>query len=213
MTDIINIAIAEDHELVREGFVAMLKKYPRINILFEANDGKELIKGLKNAEPDIVLLDIEMPVMNGIDAIIKIKQLFPKIKIIVISAHSEETEILEYVKLGADSFLPKHCKKETLLTAILSVQEDGRFFEKHIATLIAKVLPPAPKPKKEKKLTERDLKFLKYYYAGKDYSEIARLMNVVEKTLIWYKHIIMAKTNSKSMEELQEYLSKREITL
>lgn len=201
---LITIGILEDHELVREGFISMLNGYSGFKVVLEASEGKQLLKGLKDFIPDILLLDIEMPGLNGIAAMQKIRLAYPKVKIIVISAHVEDMEVVEYVKMGASSVLPKHSKKSTLITAISQVNEQGTYFEKRYQQLIDKFIPQV-KQKKEIKLSERDLIFLKLFLEGKSYEKIAEEMNVVEKTLIWYKYKIMAKTNSKTLKDLQNY--------
>jgi DNA-binding NarL/FixJ family response regulator len=207
----INIGIAEDHDLVRKGYVGLLKNNSDIKIIFEAANGKELMEALKVHQPDIILLDISMPLVSGTDAMTIMKQYFPNIKIIVISAYSDDFAILEYIKLGADSFLPKYFKTESLVSAIYSVYKHGSYFEENITKLLAKSGTPQRDYLTEKELTEREKIILKYICENKPYKDIAAIMKLSERTIDWYKHKLIHKTNSENMDGLLVYAKKNGI--
>ncbi len=209
MKETITIGIAEDHDLVRQGLVKMLGDYADIRILFEVSNGKELIKGLKSFKPDLVLLDIQMPVLGGISAMEKIKERFSKVKIIVISAHADEELVIEYVKMGADCFLPKNCKIETLVAAIHGVHKNGMYFDDATARLLSRHgVSPRALPQAERKLTDKEAAILKYICENRSHKDIADLMNLSPTTIDWYKHKLLHKTNSQNAEGLLKYAIK-----
>lgn len=204
MNETINIAIAEDHRLVRQGFIRMLSDYPTIKVLFEVSNGKEMLKGLKELKPSIILLDIAMPVLGGIKTMSIIKERYPKIKIIVISSYADETSIIEYVKLGANSFLNKDCDVEELVGAINALNESGAHFDATTSKLLIKhgLLPGF---KNQRELTDREIAVLQHICANTPYPEIAKLMGLKLPTINWYEHQLLQKTNCKSISDLVSY--------
>lgn len=199
----IKIGIAEDHSLVRKGFIKMLSDYPEIKVIFEAKDGAELMQLLIENQPDVILLDIEMPVQNGQQVLQNLKKLHSEIKVIVISAFTNDSEILENVRLGAASFLPKYTDMSTLICAIHEVLEQGFYFEVETLELLDKNgLSPLGGIKK---LTQRELRILKLLCENKSSEEIANEIGIVFNTARWYKHQIFQKTNTKTVADLLEY--------
>lgn len=198
--NVIRIGIADDHLLVRDGFVSILNSCKDIKVLFEVSNGKELLKVLKEKAVDIVLLDIEMPIVDGITVIKEMQRKFAKTKIMVISAHSEPGSIIEYVTMGAVAFLPKFCTKITLINAIYEVHMNGTYFDPATVKLLTRrgVI-------KERKLTEGEHMVLTYLCAGKTYEEIAVILKINVRTAKWYKHILLVKTDSDDVPQLVRY--------
>lgn len=204
MSEKIHIAIAEDHRLVRQGFIRMLSDYTNIKVLFEASNGKELLKYLGEFKPSIILLDIAMPVLGGIKAMQKIKVRYPKIKIIVISAFSEEMSIVEYVKLGANSFLNKDCDVEQLVSTIYALNESASYFDESTTRLLIKYgIMPGHTPKRA--LTEKELVILKLICANKAYPDIAEETGLKLPTVYWYEHQLLQKTKCRDVSDLVAY--------
>ena len=207
----INIAIAEDHAMVRQGFVRMLVDHTDINILFECTNGLELLTLLENSSPQVVLLDIEMPILNGRKAIEKIKQLFPQIKIIVISAYIDDESIIQNVKLGADCFIPKHSESSTLVQSIYNVLEDGYFYEDRILALLEKngISPHGG----VKRLSSKEIAILKLICENITSEDMSKRLNIQPNTIRWYKHRIFAKTGTSDLDELRIYAQKHRYLL
>lgn len=201
----INIGIADDHSLVRDGFVSILNSYPKFQIQFEVSNGVKLIEILRIKKPDIVLLDIAMPELDGIAVLPIIRSVYPEIKIIVISAHAEPKSIIEYVRMGARSFLPKDCGKATLIKAINSVNEIGTFYEESVYELLSQSGLFPKKLIKERKLTERELAILKLICQKKSLKEISTILNMNLKTVSSYRHTLFKKTNTQDENELISY--------
>lgn len=210
MKEKIYIAIAEDHDLVRRGFVSILSKYPEMEVAMEARNGKELLDKLKEFKPDVVLLDIEMPTVGGIFALEKIKKRYPDVQVIIISVHSESTSIIEYVKRGASSFLTKNCSVNTLIEAIRSVHRGEVFFEKKVLKLLVQNGVPVPgvneeKKEKKQKFTDRDIEVLKHISEGTSFDQIGKLMGITEGTVHWYRHKLQLKTSTEDIPGLIFY--------
>lgn len=205
MNSKIKVGIVEDHDLFRQGLTVLLDKhFPELEVIFEASNGKELLRALKHYKPDIITLDIEMPGIGGIKLLEILKQRHPKIKVIVISAHKEITAIMEYVARGANSFLPKNCDISEVLYAIQRVYEHGMYYNEAIAKQLAKngILIPGGH---ERKITERDIMFLNLLAAKKTDDEIGRLMDIKDEGVYRYKRRLFLKTNTKGVKELLAY--------
>ena len=202
----INIGIAEDHDMVRQGFVRALRDEKKIQICFEARNGTELFNSLHSTAIDVLLLDFRMPEMDGRNAIEKLKHEFPQLKIIVISGYADEDNILEFVKQGADSFLPKESDISTLVEAILTVFQDNFYFNTKILELLERT--GSTPPKTSKKLTDREKGILKLLCKGRTSEQISKELGIKEITIAGHKHRILQKTLTKSVEELRDYAQK-----
>lgn len=204
----ISIGIAEDHDMVRHGFVGVLNAHPDIRVLFEVRNGRELLETLKEFKPEIILLDIAMPEVDGIKAMGLIKQYFSGIKIIVITAYYDEPSIIQYARMGANSVLPKNCKMETLVSAIFRVHKQGSYFDDNTLKLLNE---NDAFPSINGELTESEVSVLKHLIANKSESEIAGLMKVSERTINWHKRKLFIKTNSKDVIGLIAYAEKNQL--
>lgn len=128
----IKIIIADDHTMFLEGIVSLLENEERICILGKATNGKEAFKIIKNSIPDIILLDISMPEMDGIEVTKIIKQKFPSIKILIVSTHSNIQMIAKLIRMGVDGYLLKNAEKQELLHAIETIQNGATYFCKEV---------------------------------------------------------------------------------
>lgn len=124
----IKVIICDDHLLFRQGIVASLSMYQNIQVVSEASDGYQLMSTLKHIVPDIVLLDINMPVMDGIEVLPRLKKEYPDVKVIMLSMHNNVTMIAKTIALGANSYLTKSDTIEMIYEAITKVHSDGVFF-------------------------------------------------------------------------------------
>jgi len=209
MRTVINIAIAEDHDLVRQGLVALLKDHKNIHVLFDARDGKELLEQLKTARPDVLLLDIEMPVMGGKEVLDKIKVKYPKLKVIIISAYSEKDYVIEFFKLGICAFLPKNYKVDKIVEAIVSVYEQGGYFDNNVSMMLAREINESGSRQKagpaQHLLSDRELEVLKLICTDKSSKEASDLLGVTKNTIDFHRKNIMRKTGSKNFPALIAY--------
>ncbi len=204
----IKLVIADDHELIRKGFTSLLEENSKIKVIGEASNGKELIELLKRIKPDIVLLDLEMPIMSGEEALKIITLRFPDVRVIMLSVHYSEALVTEFLKRGARAYLGKDANKDTLFNAIKDVKTKGQYFNQETSVAILKGL------KKEKPisynlgrlaLTAREVEVLIILCQGKTNSETAEELHIAESTVDFHRRRIYKKTDSKTIRDLIFY--------
>lgn len=212
----IHIGMAEDHLLFRQGVISLLKEYEEINILFDVGNGKELLDILKTSKPDIVLLDIEMPIMNGKEALAKIQEKYPYVKVIMISMHYDDAYITEYIINGAVGFLPKNCDIEKIVDAIYAVYEQGYYFDSKISKSLVVKLMKSNKVNPtitELVLSEREIEVLKLTCLEKTNQEMSEVLFISKRTVEGHRKSILKKTNAKNVVGLVMYAIKHKIIL
>jgi DNA-binding NarL/FixJ family response regulator len=209
MTKPIHIGIVDDHLVLRQGLVSLLKEYDNLNIIISEDNGKELMAALKNSKPDIILLDIEMPVMNGREALEKIKIKYPKIKVIMMSQYFDDSYIVEFIKNGACAFLPKNCDIEKIVDAIHMVYEHGHYYDNKVSAAMAAMLKKSPSTINEvvpdTEFTKREVEILKLICAKKSNIDIAEELSLSVRTIEGHRYNISKKTNTSNTIELIEY--------
>ncbi|MDP1801748.1 MAG: response regulator transcription factor [Bacteroidota bacterium] len=199
MKNKITVAIVDDHSLFREGIIAILKDYQHIEVMFEAPNGVELLERLKRQKPQVIVLDIEMPLMNGQEATVQIKNLYPDIKIIILTMHNEEEYILRLMEEGADSFLVKENTGTVLAEAINSVVEKGYYYnEATTAAMVNRIKKINKKANDLQPLTARETEVIKLICEEKTSAEIAEILFIGERTIESYRQTILSKTGSKN---------------
>jgi DNA-binding NarL/FixJ family response regulator len=135
-TEIIKVAIAEDQEIARYTLKNHLKRIPRIQIVCVSENGLSLLKEIKKVPPDVVLMDVRMNVMDGIEATLEIKKINPNIKIVAYSVDLEMHTIIKMIKAGANAYLDKHTKVDELKEAVFSVVEKGFYFNQYLSEVL-----------------------------------------------------------------------------
>lgn len=211
----IKIGIADDHVILRQGLIAILKEYPHLDIVLDVNNGQELMLELEKQLPDIILLDIEMPIMNGKDTLELIQLKYPSIKVMMMSMYFNDSYIIEFIKNGACAFLPKNCDIDKLVDAINTVYERGHYYDEKISEVIINVLkqlPPIHKliPKKLD-LTNRELEIIELICSKKTNNEIANQLHLSVRTIEGHRYNISKKTNTTNALELIEYATKNNL--
>jgi two-component system, NarL family, response regulator DegU len=210
----IKLVIAEDQDLMRRSFIALLKEDPQFDVVGEAAHGKELIEVLKETEADIVLLDIEMPVMNGMDALEIVGRRFPEVKVIILTMHGGTVFISEMMARGARAFINKSCDAESLFEAIHTVDTDGYFFDKSVSEALLKGLQRERSINPifgELALSEREIDVLREICEGKTNKQISDRLKVSPSTIDFHKSNIYKKTKSRSILDLLKYAIKNGI--
>lgn len=212
----IRIAIAEDHEFVRQGFVSLLKEHEQLKIVFDVNNGHELLQKLKEFRPQIILLDIEMPLLGGLQALEKIQKLYPKIKVIIISQFTQPSFIAQAFKHGAKAFLPKSVKEHEVVKAILTVNQNKKYSDPYIEAIKNSAGTNSKFDKSatgalKHELTERELKIITLIRNKNTTQEIADILNLKKKTIEAERSKIFRKTNVQSALELIEFAIKNKL--
>jgi DNA-binding NarL/FixJ family response regulator len=191
------IFIVEDHRLFREGLKAMLSPSQEYEIIGEAEDGLEAIRLIKKQKPDLVLLDLSMPRMNGLSVLREIKGSMPEVKILVLSIHESDQYVLQAFEAKADGYAIKDSSREELRVAIRSVLEGKKYISPGVAGNVLEGYLDGRKTLKTKSaldtVTEREKEILKLLGEGYQNKEIADLVHISVKTVEKHRANIMAK--------------------
>lgn len=204
----ISIILTEDQELMRKSLAALINDFPEFSVIGEAPNGKELLRLLKTSTPDIVLLDIDMPVMNGNETLDILNVRFPEVKVIMLSMYNEEGVILDFMTRGARAYLPKGCDVEMLTTTIESVHRNGYHFSDHVSKAMLNGVMRDRSLSHiagELALTDREMEIVKELCEGKTNKEIANQLKVTTRTVDFHRANIYAKTKSRNVAELVKY--------
>lgn len=213
MDKAINVIVADDSKLIRDGLVSVLSRVSNISVVSAAENGKELLKLLDFLNPDIVLLDIKMPIMDGLQALKIIVKKYPKIKAIMISMYFEKALIEKMSEMGAWGFIPKGCDDVLIEETILAVNGGSKRFNTEIPyDLVTKELN-----KKEHEfdnpdnLSLRELEILGLICQCKPNKQMADILRVTVRTIEFHKTNIYKKTRCVSTSDLVLYSLKRGI--
>ncbi|MFW5981820.1 MAG: response regulator [Halanaerobiaceae bacterium] len=174
------VLIAEDHDLVREGICKLLELYDGIEVIAEAGDGLETVSKVRELNPDLVLLDLNMPRMDGITTIPKIKEINPYVKILILTIHDGEEYIYEVVKAGAEGFVQKDIKPEELKKSIDKVMRGERVFPKRIEDQVSET---AATSLDIEQLSAREQEVLELLAKGMSNRDISETLFISEKTV------------------------------
>ena len=202
---IIRVAVVEDHTVVRQSLVMMLKKEPQIVVCFQAENGQDFLNQLPNHAIDIVLLDLEMPVMDGRETLYNLKRNYPALKIVLLSMYEDPWIVSELLKEGASSFLRKNCSFDELVDALFDIKFKGN----HVTPLMENSLHMISSSNElsiEKSLkyqfSSRELLVLKLICDGKTSDQIAERMHLSKKSIDGIRAEILKNIGAKNSAEL-----------
>ncbi|MGE5521012.1 MAG: response regulator [Candidatus Dadabacteria bacterium] len=211
----INLLIADDHEIFLDGMHVLLKKVPDIEIVGEANNGQQLVRLAKELKPDVVITDIKMPVMDGIEATKLLTQEMPEIGIIALSMYEEENLIVEMLEAGAKGYLLKNAHKTEILQAIQAVYKGQTYYCNRTSTSLVKLLVNSsfnPHRKEDKqKLSDREIDVIRLICKEMANKEIAAELNLSVRTVEGYREKIEEKINAKNAAGIVVYAIKNGI--
>lgn len=202
------IYIVDDHNLFREGLSFLLSEDKDITNIYEAKNGKELLNEVCDKKPDVVLMDIDMPVMNGIEATRKTLNIYPDTKIIALSMYSNENFYREMIDAGAKGFLLKNSDFEDVKKAITDVMSGKSFFSTEILTAIIKNLNNKKSKSNNDILTEREVEILYNICKGYSNHEIGDILNISKRTVDKHRENLLLKTESRNTAGLVIYAIK-----
>ncbi|MFO7978764.1 MAG: response regulator transcription factor [Bacteroidales bacterium] len=209
----INVVIVDDHKLVTDCIGLFLRSSPDMVVSGVAHSGTEALSLLEAFEPHVMLIDISMPDMTGIEATKLVKQKYPDVKILILSMHSDYDNISDAIDAGADGYVPKDVASEELIEAIKAIYQGKNFFHTSISDEIVKNYstkrrtPSAVLPQ----LTKRELEVLKLFTEGFNNNEIADRLFLSVRTIESHKNHILQKTNMKNSVELIKFAIKNKI--
>lgn len=198
----LKIFIVDDHSLFREGLRFLLSNWSRVAEIHEAQNGRELLKVVGNVRPDIVLMDIEMPELNGIDATLELQKQLPEIKVIALSMYANDNFYTDMIHAGAKGFLLKDSKFEDVQRAINEVYEGRNYFSPAILTALVNSLTEKNSVIQQKEISKRESEVLYNICKGLSNQEISDLLNISKRTVDKHRENILLKTQSKNTAEL-----------
>jgi DNA-binding NarL/FixJ family response regulator len=203
------ILLAEDHAILREGIRSLLESVPDIEIVGEAEDGREAVAQARQLQPDIVVIDLSMPYMNGTEAIRQIKQRDPQIRTVVMTVHRSDEHVRAALEAGADAYLLKDESRRDLLAAISSVSAGGTYLSPKIcAKVVTGYLGKGAARGVEvswDSLTYRERQVVKLVAEGHKNREIAECLSIGMKTVEKHRANVMKKLNLRSAADLTAY--------
>jgi len=198
--EIISVAIADDHVIFRKGLRTILNEIQDIKVVAEASNGQELLEILKSNQVDIVLMDIKMPVMDGLEATEIITKKFPNIKIVALTMHEEIGYFNRMIEAGAIGFLLKKTNKDELELAIKTVMDNENYFSQEFIASINK--HTLPKKVSNILLSEREQEVLDFICKGHSNVEIAKFLGISQRTVDAHRARLFEKTGAKNAPNL-----------
>lgn len=208
----IRVLVVDDHAIVREGICALLARREDIEVVGEAADGNRAIDAVVRLDPDVVLMDIAMPGMNGLEATREIHTRFPSVRILVLTQHENKEYILPLLHAGAAGYVTKDVRASELAEAIRSVYEKGGYLQPSITTAVVSAIAESPGPGDEQMiLTEREIQVVRLIAEGLSNREIAERLSISVKTVDTHRGNIMEKLNVHNTAELIKYAIRKGI--
>jgi two-component system, NarL family, response regulator NreC len=211
----IKVLLADDHKIVRDGLRTLLEKHADIAVLGEAEDGREALHLTRKLSPDIVVMDIAMPELNGIEATRQILSEYPGVKIVALSMHSDKRFVSEMLKAGASAYLLKDCAFEELITAIRTIMKGKIYLSPGIAGVVLEDYIRSDRKTELSvfsQLTDREREVLQLMAEGKTTKEVAAHLNVSIKTVETHRTNIMTKLDIHTIAELTKYAIREGLT-
>ncbi len=211
----IGLLVVDDHAIVREGICALLELSPETVVLGEAANGNEALEMVKKLDPDLVLMDIVMPVMDGVEATRRIYKDFPKVKVLVLTQYDDREHVLQLIEAGAAGFINKSTVSSELVRGIRAVYHGDSFLSPQVARYLVEDFRQDVTNKKNRdpynQLTGREREILKLLAEGYTTREIAELLVVSPKTVEGHKTRLMGKLDLRNRVELVKYAIRKGI--
>jgi two-component system response regulator NreC len=213
MRDKRTIVIAEDHTILREGLCSLISSHEDLEVVGQAGDGREAIRQVEGLEPDLILMDLSMPRMSGVEAIREIKKRIPNTKILALTVHKTEEFILEVLQAGADGYIPKDASANELMMAIRSVLMGKRYLCPSVSGVVIEGYLESRHPSESgtpwDTLTKREREILKLIAEGYKNKEIGDYLCISVKTVEKHRANLMKKLDLHSAAALTAYAMER----
>ncbi len=211
----IRIMLVDDHQVIREGLRSLIEKQADLSVIAEADDGRAAVSLAGEMEPDVIVMDVAMPEMNGMEATRQIKISHPDIKILALSMYPDKGYVTEMLKAGASGYLPKNCAFGELVTAIRTIINNQVYLSPQIAGIVVDGYINKIEDEDSSSfrlLSGREREVLQLIAEGRSSREIGEMLSVSIKTADFHRQHIMKKLNIKSVAELTKYAIKEGLT-
>lgn len=206
MSDPIRVVLAEDHTIVREGLRALLEGRDDVVVVAEADDGEAAVKAAAEHRPDVVVMDLNLPVLNGVDATKQIRKAQPDTHVLILSMYSTEEHVRPAIRAGAEGYLIKGSGLSDLVAAIKAVSTGNAFFSPQVAKIVLddsrRAAQTGGNERAGSELTPRERQILKLVAEGRSSPEIAKELDLSVKTVEGHRGRIMAKLDSRNVAGL-----------
>jgi DNA-binding NarL/FixJ family response regulator len=209
----IRVLLADDHAILREGLRALLNYYDDVQVIGEAQDGAEAVTRVGELQPDIVLMDIAMPKMNGLEATRVMREQFPATRVLILTQHEDRQYVLPLLQAGAFGIVSKRGLGTDLITAIRAVARGETFLYPSIATTVVDEWRALREdaPTSPDALTPRESEILKHIVAGQTNPQIAATLGISAKTVEWHRTNLMSKLGAHTVADLVRYALERKL--
>ena len=201
MTDPIRILVADDHPVVRDGLIAILGTQPDLLVVGEASTGADVIRQVARLEPDVVLLDLEMPDMGGVEALRQLRTDHSGVQAIVFTAFDTDELIMDAVRAGAKGYLLKGAPRDEIFQAIRTVSAGGSLVQPVVVSKLMQHISQAEEPPAAGPLTEREMEVLRLLAQGESNKEIAAALSISERTVKFHVSSILGKLHAGNRTE------------
>lgn len=214
---LIRLVIADDHVVFRRGLVSIFSQAPGIELLYEASDGQDLIEKMADELPDVVLMDLQMPRMDGIKATEYIRQHFPEVKVVILSMHDEDNFVTHLMELGANGYLLKDADPEEIDKAIRIVASEDYYYGPFLARVMHRKIKDKsrrrdlPQFDTKANLSQREIEVLRLICAGHTTAQIADKVFLSDRTVEGHRNRIMEKIGAKNTAGMVVYAVKNGI--
>ncbi len=207
----IRVLITDDHAIMREGLSRILDACPDITVVGEAANGNAALQLIDTCKPDVVLADISMPYMNGIELIRRVRAEHPAIPVLVLSMHKEEEFAVRAIRVGAAGYITKDCASENLALAIRKIVAGGKYITAEVAEVLANAIAPTQAESPHKQLSNREFQIFRMLAQGKTLNEIAHDLSLSPNTVSTHKGRLMNKLGVESNAGMVHYAIKHQL--
>jgi DNA-binding NarL/FixJ family response regulator len=209
----ISILITDDHKLIREAWALVLNTDPRFEVIAEVSSGEEAIEVSKQLRPDIVILDINLPGINGMEAIPLIRKFSPGSKILGVSLHTQPTFARKMMQNGASGYITKNSSKDEMFRAIIEIYNGNRYICEEIKNILSEKTLGDDEPSGINSLSQREIEIISYVKKGFSSKEIANTLHLSVKTIEVHRYNLMKKLGLKNAASLVNFIHNSELEL
>lgn len=207
MSEKVRIVVADDHHLVRSGIIKILNEHPSFEVISEAGDGKEAIEKCEILQPDVLLLDLDMPVLNGLETVPIVKKKMPELKVGILTMHKEKFLVEKLIKMGVEGYLYKSSDPEDLIYGVSKIAEGKRFYTSEVTEKLVNSEPTFKQTSKDQmvllaQLSDREKEILKLIAEGFSNTEIGEKLFISARTVDTHRANSMKKLEVKNLAGL-----------
>jgi two-component system, NarL family, response regulator NreC len=205
------VLLADDHTIVREGILSLLQSQPGVAVVGTADNGREAVERARRTFPDVIVMDIAMPLLNGIEATRQLRKFLPTTKVLILTMYADEEYVLQALQAGARGYLLKKAAPSELLQAIRTVERGDYYLSSDISHVLVERFLQSPVPLQEPALSDRERQILQLVAEGHTNREIGAALGITQKTVDTHRTRLMAKLDIHDTPGLVRYAIRKGI--